>query len=121
MFESHAVAIKRIYDPPQDADGFRVLVDRLWPRGVTKEDAKIDCWAKDLAPTSKLRRWFGHDPAKFAEFRALYLEELQQNDEAAKKIRDEARQRTVTLLYAARDRSRNHATVLQEFLSKKHA
>lgn len=115
--KSFAIKIKRIYDPPEDDDGFRVLVDRLWPRGVEKENANVDYWAKDIVPSTELRKWFGHQPPQFGEFRSRYLEELKANAEAADKLGKQARHATVTLLYAARDRSCNHAIVLQEFLS----
>lgn len=93
-----------------------MLVDRLWPRGVEKEKANVDYWAKELAPSTKLRKWFSYQPPQFGEFRARYLEELKANAEAADKLRKQARHATVTLLYAARDRSCNHAIALQEFL-----
>jgi len=116
--KSFTFKIKRIYEPPEDDDGLRVLVDRLWPRGVTKETAKIDNWAKELAPSTELRKWFGHEATRYAEFRSRYLEELKANAEAAAQIGNQARQGTLTLLYAARDRSCNHAIVLQEFLQQ---
>jgi uncharacterized protein YeaO (DUF488 family) len=116
--KSHDIKIKRIYDPPEEGDGYRVLVDRLWPRGVTKEHARIDHWARHLAPSNSLRKWFGHQPARFSEFRVRYLEELKTHGEAANQVRDQARDTTVTLLYAARDPSCNHAIILQEYLSQ---
>lgn len=117
MRDSPTIMIKRIYDPPTEQDGLRVLVDRLWPRGVKKKDANVDVWAKQLAPSSELRKWFNHQPARFDEFRIRYLNELQDSVEAAASIRAAAGDRVITLLYAARDRSCNHALVLQEFLS----
>jgi len=107
--------IKRIYDQPNKKDGFRVLVDRLWPRGVKKEDAAIDLWAKDVAPSPTLRKWFNHEPDKFAEFSDRYLAELLEN-ETVESVRPTDAD-TVTLLYAARDEVHNHAIVLQQFLS----
>lgn len=112
MVKSRAIKIKRIYDPPADDDGFRVLVDRLWPRGIKKQDAKVDVWAKQIAPTTELRKWFDHDPAKFDEFRLRYARELESNADAMKQIIDAAGSRAITLLYAARDTTYNHAAVL---------
>ena len=118
MTKSPTIKIKRIYDPPADDDGLRVLVDRLWPRGVKKEKAGIDYWAKDLAPTIALRKWFDHQPARFDEFRTLYLKELDDKTEVANEICSKAEDHAVTLLYAARDRSCNYAVVLQDYLSQ---
>jgi uncharacterized protein YeaO (DUF488 family) len=110
------IFIKRIYDPPAD-DGFQVLVDRLWPRGVKREDARIGLWAKELAPTTDLRRWFNHDTTKFGEFRSRYLRELESKIEHVRRLFAAAENKKITLLFAARDRSCNHAVVLQEYLS----
>jgi uncharacterized protein YeaO (DUF488 family) len=107
-----AVKIKRIYDEPAADDGYRVLVDRLWPRGVSKERAALDEWMKDVAPSPDLRTWFGHKPERFAEFSARYESELQTNA-AAKKLGELIKQHdNVTLLYAAHDPKVNHALVL---------
>jgi uncharacterized protein YeaO (DUF488 family) len=110
--------LKRVYDPPAAGDGARVLVDRLWPRGLSKTDAALDLWAKTLAPSAKLRRWYSHQPERWDQFRAHYLDELArpeaQADIAA--LRDMARKRRVTLLFAARDVARNNAVVLRDFL-----
>lgn len=111
------VRIKRIYNPPSDEDGYRVLVDRLWPRGLKKEDARIDCWAKNLAPTTELRKWFDHDSSKFAEFRKRYLKELEMNPQPVRDLVKAAEGHTLTLIFAARDRQCNHAAVLREFIS----
>lgn len=111
------VQIKRIYDAPAESDGYRVLVDRLWPRGVAKERAAIDSWMKDVAPSPELRIWFGHDPAKFAEFREHYQTELAQNPAVAELRKLAKNNKTVTLLYGAKDPKINHATVLLDFLS----
>ncbi len=110
------IQTKRIYDEPRKEDGLRVLVDRLWPRGVRKEDARIDVWAKTLAPSTELRKWFAHDPDKFAEFSAKYQAELALVDRAefTETFADHA---TVTLLYAAKSETCNHATVLRDFLT----
>lgn len=108
--------LKRVYDELAANDGFRVLVDRLWPRGVGKEQAAVDLWLKDIAPSPDLRTWFGHDPAKFAEFTARYISELVDNP-AVETLRDLTRQHsTVTLLYAAKDPDANHAVVLKDFM-----
>ena len=110
------VAIKRVYEEAAGTDGFRVLVDRVWPRGMTKEKAAIDLWAKNVAPTTALRQWFGHDPAKWDEFRERYREELKTNpalDELRATIRDKGK---VTLLYGAKDEEHNQAVVLRQVL-----
>ncbi|HOI58926.1 MULTISPECIES: DUF488 domain-containing protein [unclassified Methanoculleus] len=109
---------KRIYEEPSADDGTRVLVDRLWPRGVSKEEAKIDRWEKDLAPTNELRRWFGHDPAKWEEFLRRYRAELEGKEEVLARLRQEATGGTVTLLYAARDEERNNAVALKRYIEE---
>jgi uncharacterized protein YeaO (DUF488 family) len=114
-----AVRIKRAYDPPQREDGHRVLIDRIWPRGVTKEDARLDEWARELAPSSELRRWFGHDPAKFDKFRRRYRDELAGHEEKLRELRRRARQGTLTLVYSARDIEHNDAVVLAELLRRR--
>ena len=117
----HELRCRRIYDTAGDDDGFRVLVNRLWPRGVKKDSAQIDRWAKEVAPSTELRKWFGHAPEKYAEFWALYVAELERNPDA-KTFRAEIRERlnegNVTLLYAAKDESCNHAAVLKSWLEK---
>jgi len=113
--ESVRVRIKRVYDAPSDGDGTRILVDRLWPRGLTREHAALTCWKKDAAPSAKLRTWFGHDPARFEEFSRRYLAELKTN-EAAAELRHLSKKHRVTLLYGARDPEVNHAVVLASFL-----
>lgn len=112
------IRIKRIYEPPAPADGRRVLVDRLWPRGVSKEEAMVGEWLKEIAPSDELRTWFGHDPAKWAEFRTRYREELKSHGELIDRLRAEARKGTVTLLFAAQDEEHNNAVVLKELLSQ---
>ena len=109
--------MKRIYDPPDQNDGARVLVDRLWPRGVRKDTARLTLWLKDIAPSTDLRRWFGHEPARFSEFSRRYREELGANTDAVSQI-DEALSRLgpVTLLYAAHDTEHNEARVLADYL-----
>lgn len=113
------ILLKRIYDKPAATDGYRVLVDRLWPRGVSKEKAALDKWLKEVAPTPELRTWFAHDPAKFKEFRARYEEELQHNPAVAELQDIAAKHQTVTLLYGAKDPSINQAVVLQSFIQHK--
>ncbi|HZU68428.1 MAG TPA: DUF488 domain-containing protein [Ktedonobacteraceae bacterium] len=113
------VAIKRVYDPPEPGDGTRVLVDRLWPRGLSKERAKVDLWLKEVAPSNDLRKWFGHDPEKFPEFRRRYEAELRSEpgQEALAKLRDLAGQGKVTLVFAAHDSEHNNAVVLRDLLA----
>ncbi len=110
------IRIKRIYDPPAAEDGRRVLVDRLWPRGVAKEKARIDEWLKEIAPSDVLRKWFGHDPARWEEFRRRYRGELESQGELLERLRAEAKRGTVTLLFAAKDEEHNNAVVIQELL-----
>lgn len=111
------ISIKRVYLPAEDSDGYRVLVDRLWPRGIKKENAKIDLWAKGLAPSAELRKWFNHIPERFEEFSKKYVEELKANPEVAP-ILDAIRQHDkVTLLYGAKDEQHNNAVVLLHLLS----
>jgi uncharacterized protein YeaO (DUF488 family) len=111
------IQLKRIYDPPSPSDGFRVLVDRLWPRGLSKEAAKLDLWAKDLAPSTALRQWFHHEPRLWEEFRARYREELAGQAEAVAKLRAECAGRRTTLLFGAKDETHNQAVVLKEVLA----
>ena len=112
------VRLKRAYEPPARLDGYRVLIDRLWPRGVSKHEAQLDEWARELAPSSELRRWFGHDPAKFDEFRRRYREELAAQEETLRELRRRARAGTLTLVYGARDSEHNDAVVLAEVLRR---
>ncbi len=112
------VRIKRIYDPPAAGDGRRLLVDRLWPRGVAKEEAAIDEWLKEIAPSNTLRKWFGHDPARWEEFRQRYREELQGHRELLEQLRCNAAQGDITLLFAAKDLEHNNAVVLKEILEE---
>ncbi|MBI4607903.1 MAG: DUF488 domain-containing protein [Candidatus Rokubacteria bacterium] len=110
--------IKRVYEPPSPADGRRILVDRLWPRGLSGARVKIDDWAKDLAPSDRLRRWFGHDPKKWAEFRKRYRAELGKHGELLKEMALKASREKVTLVYGARDPEHNNAVVLKGFLEE---
>jgi uncharacterized protein YeaO (DUF488 family) len=112
------IKIKRVYEQPDKADGTRILVDRLWPRGLTKEKARVDLWLKEIAPSTELRKWFGHDPSQWAEFEARYHAELEENDEQVALLKGEIEKGPVTLLYGARDKERNQAVVLKEFLSR---
>jgi len=112
------IRTKRIYEEPSGDDGARVLVDRLWPRGVSKEEARIDRWEKDLAPTTELRRWFGHDPAKWEEFLQRYRAELEGREEPLARLRREASEGTVTLLYGARDEEHNNAVALKQYIEE---
>jgi uncharacterized protein YeaO (DUF488 family) len=113
------VAIKRAYEVPAPTDGTRVLVDRLWPRGLSKERARVDLWLKDVAPSMELRTWYGHDPAKFAAFRERYLHELEAEPErpALDQVRELARKGPVTLVFGARDVEHSEAAVLQDLLA----
>jgi len=116
----HAILLKRVYDPAEEGDGARVLVDRLWPRGLSKEKAEIDHWAKEVAPSDELRRWFGHEPARWEEFRGRYHDELEgvQAQEEIHLLRAMARKARVTLLYAAKDEAMNNAVALRDYLRK---
>lgn len=111
-----AIALKRVYDPPDQADGYRVLVDRLWPRGLTKEKAALDEWAKEIAPSNDLRKWFHADRSKWAEFKRKYLAELAGQQERLGQLLAAAGRKRLTLLYASSDAEKNHAIVLMEYL-----
>lgn len=110
------IKIKRVYEKPQRNDGKRILVDRLWPRGVSKENAKLDLWLKEIAPTDSLRKWFSHDPAKWEQFRKLYFKELETKKEKINIIKELQKNGVVTLLFGAKDTKRNNAVVLAEFI-----
>jgi uncharacterized protein YeaO (DUF488 family) len=110
------IQLKRVYEKPSQKDGWRVLVDRLWPRGLTKERAAVDLWLKDVAPSTELRQWFGHDPAKWKGFQARYRKELKQKKDALKLLKENSRERTITLVYGARDKDHNEALVLKSVL-----
>jgi uncharacterized protein YeaO (DUF488 family) len=112
------VRLKRAYEPASDEDGYRVLVDRLWPRGVSKKQAELDVWEKELAPSSKLREWFGHEPGRFPEFRQRYIDELRANRARLRELRRRARIGTLTLVYSAHDSEHNDAVVLAEVLRR---
>src|SRR5215469_2554898 len=114
---SGEIRLKRAYASPELGDGTRILVDRLWPRGIKKANAAIDHWFKDIAPNAELRRWFGHRPERWPEFRRRYLAELQERPELIEEIRKATRAGPVTLVYAARDEAHNDAVVLKELLT----
>ncbi|MFQ5952147.1 MAG: DUF488 domain-containing protein [Candidatus Omnitrophota bacterium] len=110
--------IKRVYEKPEKSDGLRILVDRLWPRGVGKKEAKIDHWMKEIAPSSNLRKWFAHKDERWPEFKRRYFKELKDKNEPLKQLKDSGKNKNVTLLYGAKDTERNNAKVLLEFISK---
>lgn len=111
------IMLKRVYEEPSESDGFRVLVDRVWPRGISRDHAAVDLWAKDAAPSTELRKWFGHDPSKWKEFQKRYRAELAVHGQALKALRDAVRGRdTVTLVYGARDEEHNQALILRDVL-----
>jgi uncharacterized protein YeaO (DUF488 family) len=112
------VKIKRVYEAPSEEDGKRILVDRLWPRGLTKEKASVDLWLKDIAPTATLRKWFSHDPDKYEEFKRRYLDELKNNKEQVSALKDEIKKGPITLVYGAKDEKHNEAFVLKDMLKK---
>jgi uncharacterized protein YeaO (DUF488 family) len=115
------IRIKRIYDPVEPGDGYRILVDRLWPRGMRKEQAALDQWAKSITPSTEIRKEFHHDPSSFSEFRQKYLFELENNPESEafrRQVLEKLHDGPVTLLYGAKDREVNHATVLKEWLER---
>jgi len=110
------IRLKRVYENPTKDDGVRILVERLWPRGLTKEKAGIDLWLKEIAPSDGLRKWYGHDPAKWDEFRKRYEAELKKNKEPLDQLREKINEGTVTFVYAARDEAHNSAVLLKRFL-----
>jgi len=112
------VKIKRVYEPVSKNDGKRVLVDRIWPRGLKKEEARLDEWLREIAPSTELRKWFGHDPKKWPAFKKKYEKELKSHFETIKRIRAEAKKKTVTLLFSARNEDQNQAVALKDILSK---
>ena len=115
------IKLKRAYEPAAADDGARILIDRLWPRGVTKADAAIDQWVKDIAPSTALRKWFGHDPERWGEFRRRYVAEVHRNPEQLSQLRALARQGRITLVYSAHDEIHNDAVVLRDFLLGRQA
>lgn len=117
--ERMPVRIKRVYEQPDKEDGTRILVDRLWPRGLTKEKASVALWLKEIAPSTELRKWFGHDPDKWKTFEARYRAELEKNEQQLSLLRQEMAKGQVTLLYGAKDQEHNDAVVLQKCLMEK--
>ena len=113
------IRIKRAYEEPDRENGKRILVDRLWPRGLTKEKASVDLWLKDVAPSTELRKWFAHDPGRWPEFQSRYIEELKRNKEQLSLLRQEAAKGTLTLIYGAKDQQHNEAVILQRLLTAK--
>ena len=113
------IQIKRAYDPRSPSDGYRVLVDRLWPRGLSKEELKLDAWMKEVAPSNELRKWFGHEEAKWAEFKKRYFNELKQQPELTAELRKRSRGGKLTLLYSSREEVHNNAVALKEYLERK--
>jgi uncharacterized protein YeaO (DUF488 family) len=114
-----SIGLKRAYDPPEKSDGYRVLVDRIWPRGVTKDDLEVDAWLKDLAPSTDLRKWFGHDPKKWDEFKRRYARELEPQAAALKQLVERARAGRVTLVFGAKDTLHNQAVVIKQHLERR--
>jgi len=112
------IQIKRVYDAPLKKDGFRILVDRLWPRGVSKEIAALDEWAKDVAPSPALRKWYDHDPKRWTDFKRKYRLELEKNEAAKSFIESHNNKKLITLVYGAKDEAHSHALVLQQFLQE---
>src|SRR5262245_7940230 len=115
------IQIRRAYDPPRRADGYRVLVDRVWPRGVSGDDLHLDAWSKEVAPSTRLRKWFGHDPERWREFQARYFAELEGNPDGVRELAERARRGRVTLVYGARDPEHNNAVALRVYLVRRSA
>ena len=113
------IQLKRVYEEPSPHDGYRVLVERLWPRGLTKARVAVDLWLKEVAPSPELRKWFGHDPARWEEFQERYRQELREKNDAVQLLRQKANEGTVTLVYAARDEEHNGARVLTRFFQSR--
>jgi len=114
-----AIGLKRVYDDPEPGDGTRILVERLWPRGLSKEDAAVDLWPKELAPSTELRRWFDHDPDKWAEFERRYFAELGEQPEALEPVLEQARAGPVTFVFASRETRYNNAVALKEYVEER--
>lgn len=116
--KSLRIKLKRAYDPPAKGDGRRILVDRVWPRGVTKAELRLHLWAKDVAPSQQLRKWFGHDPARWKEFKTRYRHELDKNPQGVEMLMAECRKGPVTLVFGAKDTRHNQAVALKHYLEK---
>jgi uncharacterized protein YeaO (DUF488 family) len=119
MTKPSSIKIKRVYLPPDPSDGTRILVDRLWPRGLSKEKAEVHLWVKEVAPSTELRKWFAHDPNKWTEFQSRYHDELKLHSEQLHSLKQEAARGSITLLYGARDEEHNEAVILQRLLQSK--
>jgi uncharacterized protein YeaO (DUF488 family) len=115
-----SIRLKRVYDKPAKADGRRVLVDRIWPRGLTKQEARIDEWLTEIAPSTKLRKWFRHDPARWNEFKKRYAAELDDRREQMERLARESHKRTVTLLFGAKDVEHNNAVALKKYIERRY-
>jgi uncharacterized protein YeaO (DUF488 family) len=113
------IRLQRIYESEEKVEGYRILVDRLWPRGITKEKARIDLWLKEIAPSNDLRKWFHKDPENYTEFKKRYSHELDQNPQAVKTLHDILKKQDVVLLYARKDKIHNQAVILKEYLENK--
>lgn len=113
------ILLKRVYEKPSPEDGNRVLVERLWPRGLKKEDSKIDKWYKDLAPSTELRKWYAHDPSKWTRFKEKYWKELEQKEDQLSKLSKESMQHTITFVFASKEKKLNNATALKEYIETK--
>lgn len=114
-----SIRLKRAYDPPEKSDGTRILVDRLWPRGVTKQKAQIDYWPKEVAPSTELRKWFHHDPEKWDEFKVRYYQELDSQPEIVDQLIEVIKKGIATFIFSAKDEKQNNATALKEYLAKR--
>ena len=114
-----SIRVKRVYEPPSTRDGRRILVDRLWPRGLSKADAKIDDWPKDIAPSTELRKWFGHDPERWSEFKRRYFAELKSKPDTVRALLDYVRAGTVTFLYSSKERRLNNVVALKEYVESR--
>ncbi len=112
------IKLKRAYEKPEESDGLRILVERLWPRGISKEDAKLDLWMKDVAPSNELRKWYNHDHEKWAEFKKRYFEELNGEKDAVEELRKAVRGKDVTFVYGSREEKYNSAAALKEYLER---
>ena len=113
------ISVKRIYSAPEDSDGVRILVDRIWPRGMKKATAKIDAWMKDIAPSTELRKWYGHDPKKWKEFRKRYFAELKAKSQLLDQLREQIGEGPATLLYSTKETELNNAMALREYLERR--
>ena len=113
------IKLKRAYEKPESGDGIRILVERLWPRGISKKDAKLDLWLKEVAPSNELRKWYGHDPEKWTEFKKRYFEELDGEKAAVDELRKAVRGKDVTFVYGSKEETHNSAAALREYLEKR--